>query len=31
MTVYVYLRVSTDEQDIESQMESVKRWLSEKG
>ncbi|QDA32044.1 helix-turn-helix domain-containing protein [Thermococcus indicus] len=31
MTVYVYLRVSTDEQDIDSQMESVKGWLSEKG
>lgn len=30
MTVYVYLRVSTDEQDIDSQMESVKSWLSEK-
>lgn len=31
MTVYIYLRVSTDKQDLETQMESVKRWLSEKG
>ncbi len=31
VTVYIYLRVSTDEQDIDSQMESVKSWLSAKG
>ncbi|WP_169302030.1 recombinase family protein [Thermococcus gammatolerans] len=27
MSVYIYLRISTDKQDIDTQMESIKDWL----
>jgi len=29
MTVYIYLRVSTDKQDIDTQMQSINRYLTE--